>query len=315
MSSRQDPFVLLGIVIVGCLVAGVMLVLFTQTVPALVVSVVLACSVATLLYGFLGGVSAAGFNLGPLKVGGSAAVLLGSVWFFNGTLDPQLEAIRHEKRLEQLNFEALAAPPSGWFAVSENTGIPVEVKFTDPVTDSVLKTVAGHTPARLRLSLISGSGEGSARYWVVGTDAKAEQALGYVSRRDLVGTAHSFALRPRRVYGLQRLHLAREDDLPDGMVRRWGNTTCRGGSMPFEIEAVRFSGFAEYDLRSCDGAEGSPPDYSSSLYSGDAEIVQLVIDGRQRYFLIAVVASDHQLGSTEPAWSTFLVIEMEFATV
>ena len=78
MSVKHGSFIL-G-VIVGCLALGVALVVFVKDVPALVISVVLACAVASLLYGILGGVSAAGFDLGPLKMGGSAAVLLGSVW-------------------------------------------------------------------------------------------------------------------------------------------------------------------------------------------------------------------------------------------
>ena len=67
-------FVFTAIVIVGCLALATVLVVFVE-VPALVVSVLLACGVATLLYGFLGGVSEAGFNFAPIKMTGSAAFL------------------------------------------------------------------------------------------------------------------------------------------------------------------------------------------------------------------------------------------------
>ena len=82
-----------------------------------------------------------------------------------------------------------------------------------------------------------------------------------------------------------------------------------------KIEAVRFRGFADYDLRCCDGAEGAKPDHSSSLASGDGE---LVVEGERRSFLVAVVAADHRSPQDrpdpkEPPWSTFLVIEMESA--
>ena len=87
--AKRGPFQ----VVVGCLVLGVALVVFAKAVPALVVSVRLACAVASLLYGILGGVSYAGFDLGPFKVGGSVAVLLASVWLFNSELDLQLEQI------------------------------------------------------------------------------------------------------------------------------------------------------------------------------------------------------------------------------
>ena len=88
MSVRQGPFIFSAIVVVSCLVGGVSLVAFFENVPAVVISVVLACAVATLIHAFLGGVSEAGFNLGALKVTGSGAMLLGSVWFINSALTP-----------------------------------------------------------------------------------------------------------------------------------------------------------------------------------------------------------------------------------
>ena len=316
MSVKHGSFIL-G-VIVGCLALGVALVVFVKDVPALAISVVLACAVASLLYGILGGVSAAGFDLGPLKMGGSAAVLLGSVWLFNQALGPQLEKIRHEKRVDQFgfNFDEHAAPSDGWFAIDESTGIPVEVAFTDPVTDEVVETVKGPTSAGLPLKLVSE--EGNDRYLVLGTRAEVGQGLGYVRARDLISAVGSIGWKPGTVYGFQRLYLAREGELPPDMERQWGNTVCRGESMPFVIEAVRFRGFADYDLRRCDAAEGAEPDHSSSLASGDGELVELTIEGERRSFLIAVVAADHRSplerpDPNEPPWSTFLVIEMESA--
>ena len=83
MSGGKGPFIFVAVVIIGCLGAGVALATLIDQVAALVVSVVLACAVATLLYGSLGGVSQAGFNFGPVKMGGSGAVLIGSVFLFN----------------------------------------------------------------------------------------------------------------------------------------------------------------------------------------------------------------------------------------
>ncbi len=75
------------------------------------------------------------------------------------------------------------------------------------------------------------------------------------------------------------------------------------------IEVGRFhDGFADYDLTSCGAGEGATPGHSSSLASGDGELVELTIEGRRRSFLIAVVAADHQ---SDPLWSSFLAIEME----
>ena len=315
MSVKHNPSVFIASVIVSCLVLGAALaIFFVETVPSLVVSVLLACSVATLLYGILGGVSAAGFDLGPLKMGGSAAVLLGSVWYFNTALDPQLERIRYERRIAQFDFEELAAPSDGWFAINENTGVPVAVAFTEPVTGEVIETVG--TPNSVSLLLKLASGESNERYLVMGTDAVAGQAIGYVPVGDLIEIIGSIGLQPGTIYGPQRLYLTAESELPPGMERRWGNTECRGGNMPFEIEVVRFHEFTDYDLRRCDDAEGAEAYYSSSLDNDAGELLELTIEDRRRRFLIAVVGADHRPpqerpDSNEPPWSSFLVIEME----
>ncbi len=104
--SRTGPFVFVAFVIVGCLVSGVVLASFqASAAPAMVIAVLLACSVATLLYGILGGVSSAGFNFGPVKVGGSAAVLLASIWLFNAPLESQLRELRKPE-----GFDRAATP-------------------------------------------------------------------------------------------------------------------------------------------------------------------------------------------------------------
>ena len=125
MSVKQGPFVFIAIIILGCLALAVGLAVFVEAVPALVVSVLLACSVATLLYSILGGVSEAGFNFGPITMTGSAAVLLGFVWMFNSSLERELAQIRYENRVEQFgfNFDEHATPSDGWFAIDENIGV------------------------------------------------------------------------------------------------------------------------------------------------------------------------------------------------
>ena len=179
---KQSPFVFIAVVILGCLALAVVLAVFVEAVPALVVSVLLACSVATLLYGILGGVSEAGFNFGPIKMTGSAAVLLGCVWMFNSPLERQLTQIRYESRVEQFgfDFDEHATPSNGWFAIDESTGVPVEVAFTDPVTDEVVETVQRPTSSGVPLKLASE--EGNDRYLVLGAGATTEQGIGYVSR-------------------------------------------------------------------------------------------------------------------------------------
>ena len=192
MLAERGPVIAVVMVIVGCLALATALVVFVKAVPALVVSVVLACAVASLLYGILGGVSNAGFDLGPLKMGGSAAVLIGSVWLFNRALDPQLEQIRHEMIVEQFSFDfdRHAVPSKGWFAIDESIGVPVAVAFTDPVTNTVVETVQRPTGANLPLKLAP---TGNDRYLVLGTSAETGQEIGYVSAPDLISAMGSSA--------------------------------------------------------------------------------------------------------------------------
>jgi len=301
---RHGTFVFTAIVVAGCLVVGVSLA-FVENVPAALISIVLAIAVATLIHAFLGGVSEAGFNLGALRVTGSAAVLLGSAWLFNSLLAPQLAEMRAE-RLERYSFrfDQHATPAAGWFAVSNTSGIPVDVKFTDPVTDKVVETVMGRSGSlRLRLAY----DELRRRYVVLGVDAEMEESLGYVEVRDAIGAVGSGGLRPGTVYGVERLYLTQDGELPPGKERRWGNTECRGRSMPFQIEVVEFRGYADYDLRRCGAASNAGPDHSSSLSSGQGEFVPLTIQDQHRIFMIAVVGADHQ---SNPPWSAFLAIEI-----
>ena len=310
MLARRGQFIFSAIILGGCLVVGVVLAVFVHDAPAVLIAVVMAFAAAMLVYAFLGGISEAGFNFGPVKVTGSAAMLLGSAWWINMALEPQLERIRDERRIEQFSFDfdQHAAPADGWFAIDERTAVPVEVEFTDPVTEQTAEVVTPPSTPNLPLKLVPEPDNDN--YLVMGAGAETGSGLGYVSALDLISAVSAFGLQPGTGYGFQRLHLATEGELPYGMVRRWGNTTCRGASMPFEIEALRFNRFADYDLRRCDAPEGAPPDHSSSLASGDGELVTLTIEGNRRSFLIAVVAADHRVNPYEPPWSTFFVTEM-----
>lgn len=311
MSTRRNRFIFSAIIVVGCVVVGVALaVFFVDYAPAMIIASIMAFAAVALLYAVLGGISEAGFNFGPVKMTGGAAVLFGGVWLINAALEPQLERIRDERRIEQFSFDfdEHAAPADGWFAVDERTAVPVAVEFTDPVTERTAEVVTPPSAPNLPLKLVPEPNNDN--YLVMGAGTETGPGLGYVSAPDLVSAVGAIGLQPGTGYGFQRLHLATDGELPDGMVRRWGNTTCRGASMPFEIEALRFNGFADYDLRRCDATEGAPPDHSSSLASGDGELVTLTIEGNRRNFLIAVVAADHRANPNEPPWSTFFVTEM-----
>ncbi len=305
-TRRTGPFVLAAVVIVGCLVTGVWMSMSERAVPSLTVSVVLACAVASLLYCILGGVGKAGFNLGPIKMGGSAAVLIGSVYLFDMLLEPQLDVLRQtrlEEALEQVSFdfERDVSPPTGWFAIDRETGAPVSVRFTDPVGARQTKTV--HPPERARLRLMIGQRDQGNGHLVSGVDAEA--GLGYVNHRQLKEMLGALGeLVPHRTYGPKRLHLVRSGELPPDKPRTWGLKQCVRNLLPLQLSVERFyESSAVYEVRPCDSDET----IRSSLSSGTAELHQLMIEDRLRSFVIAVVAADHR---TSPFWSSFLVIEL-----
>jgi hypothetical protein len=81
-----EKVVVITILVIG-LIGGVLLVNFQQ--PPIVSSIFIALGIATVVYHFLGGIEVSEFNMGPVKLGGSIAALIGSAWFINGQLNAQ----------------------------------------------------------------------------------------------------------------------------------------------------------------------------------------------------------------------------------
>ena len=305
-SSRIGPFVLVAIVIVGCLGAGVWLGISGRDAPSLIISVVLACAVSALVYSILGGVGEAGFNLGPVKMGGSAAVLVGSTYLFNWLLEPQMDAIRAartEAILADARFEIdrHVEPARNWFAIDRETGDPISVRLIDPVSEREAFVIRPPSRANLRFRLEEQ--EGRPDYLVSGVDADA--GLGRIAQQsleNLLGLVDD--LEPGTTYGPTRLHLTNDGELSPDTPRSWGSRTCLGTRLPLLIQVNRFEeSYADYEVLPC----GSDERVESSLRPGEGELHQLTINGRTRNFVIAVVAADHR---ASPFWSSFIVIEM-----
>jgi hypothetical protein len=151
MLTLRSPIVFSAVVTLGCLVGGVVLVTAVNDVPAIVVAVVLSCGIATLTYAFLGGVSEAGFHLGAVTLSGSGAMLVGSSFLINNALDPQLAQIREERRVERFSFDfdKHVDPSEGWFALDARNGIPLAVKFTNPINNTVVEAAVERTASRV----------------------------------------------------------------------------------------------------------------------------------------------------------------------
>ncbi len=302
-SNRSGPFIFAAIIIVGCLAAGVWLSTpYSGTAP-LMIAVLLACAVSALLYSVLGGVGEAGFNFGPLKMGGSAAVLIGSVFLFNNFLEEQLLP---EPECSPWSLDEHAEPSRGWFAIDRETAEPTQVQLFDPCTaDQVAFVPPPIQPKSLRFELADQ--DASEDHLVSGVGADA--SLGYIPHRDLARffpppPPRRRELAPDTTYGPTRLHLVNEGELPPDASRTWGGGRCLGTRLPLLIQVNRFEGgYADYEVSPCDSDEL----VVSSLRSGEGELRQFTINGRPRYFVISIVAADHR---APPFWSSFVVIEM-----
>lgn len=102
-------------VLVG-LAGGVLLHVFDQA--PFVIAIFLGTGVASLVYGFLGGIDDARFDLGPVKMGGSLAALVGVAWLANAKLEDQT----------RLHLDRDFDPPARtWFAMDRITSLPIDV--------------------------------------------------------------------------------------------------------------------------------------------------------------------------------------------
>ena len=223
-----------------------------------------------------------------------------------------------EQQLRNFDFASIADPADNWFAIHESTAAPVEVKFTDPVTQTVVETVTPPAASSLRFKLVPNQ-DSIDQYLVMGTEASREtgqpQALGSIGADDVISALTSLDYQQvGTVYGTKRLYLPKEGELTEGKMRRWG---CEGaGGLPFAIEVRKFyqlsdndgRGVADYSLQLCT-EERSEGGSVSHLASHDGKLHSLTINNEQRRFLIAVVGADHLPQQEEP-WSTFFAAEI-----
>ena len=305
--SKIGPFVLVAIVIVGCLAAGVWLSISDRPAPSLVISVLLACAAAALLYSILGGVGEGGFALGPIKMGGSAgpcslAAPICSTYCWSRSSRPF--AMRARARIRSPFPSSSTNTWSRRKGGSPSTAKPVSRAPCASRIPPASSSPDGYG-RRIGRAWNSGSASASATTITSCSATAAEAGLGYVNHehlKDILGLLGD--LEPGATHGPRRLYLAREGELSSDNPRTWGLDACVRNMLPMRITVQRFyESAALYDVRPCDSADV----VTSSLAPGHADLHRLVIDGRQRTFVVAVVSADHQ---TSPFWSSFLVIEM-----
>ena len=88
MENKFEKIVIVVSLIIGFL-GGILLIAFKF--PPVIPSVFIAMAISVLVYHFLGGIQEAGFNMGPVKMGGSIAALIGCAFVINHYLDGQVK--------------------------------------------------------------------------------------------------------------------------------------------------------------------------------------------------------------------------------
>lgn len=94
MSKLLDDIVVCTAVVLGLLIALLLSWLLVEQgapYPPTLISVFLGIAVAALTYRFLGGTAGTEFSVGLLKLGGSAALLLGTTWFVGDRLRDEIK--------------------------------------------------------------------------------------------------------------------------------------------------------------------------------------------------------------------------------
>ena len=121
--KKIEDVVLIVILTIG-LILGVVFYFHPEGKP--LSSIFLTLSLTSLLYRFLGGIAQdTSFSVGLFKLGGSAAFMIGSIWFINSVV------------FKEAGSGVQIEPREGWFPVSAVDGLPIQVLVADE-NDSLL---------------------------------------------------------------------------------------------------------------------------------------------------------------------------------
>ena len=99
--TSEDIFIII-MTLLGFL-GGALLYVFK--LPAIIIATFLGMGISSLVYRFLGGLNQTAFQIGTLKLSGSIAALIGSIWFLNMQLADQIN-ISEVHHIPALRFEA-----------------------------------------------------------------------------------------------------------------------------------------------------------------------------------------------------------------
>lgn len=223
-----------------------------------IIAVFLGTGIASLTYGFLGGVQEARFELGPLKTGGSLAALVSVAWLANYHLERQTRVDLHR------DFKPSA---DSWFATDKITSLPIEV-----------------TVPRARASITPPD-----------SDAFLARALGLQIRKNVVRAVAAdqpdFVVGSFQQEGLKEAGFfnALDQHVRDVVVtdELFPMNSVNLDPLPLTLSSRRYSGeYSRYVLIDGEGREV----FEGAIYRRGAQIAQ--VNGRR--FIVMVVAVDHQ---------------------
>ena len=97
--------------------------LYRLAMPSIMTSLFLSAGISSLVYRFLGGIKGAEFSMGPMKLGGTIAALIGVAWWLDSTrgLDPQY-------KFHLISAEAIVGSWD-WKSVDADTGLDGTLDF------------------------------------------------------------------------------------------------------------------------------------------------------------------------------------------
>jgi hypothetical protein len=270
--SAEDVVIIavIGLGFVGSAVAFVVRV----DIPPIIVAVFLGSAVSALVYRFLGGIAAeTTFKMGAMKVGGTMAALLGCTYFINAQLVTQT-----------LNMDELFDPHvTQWFAMEKQTAVPIRVKIRGVRSD--IPEPDRNTFANAPLQVLPQAGDFSV------FPKGADFALGRLGAQELrqAGLYSSVGQKLEPFVVTPRLP-------PDSGI-------IDLDPIPFRLATRRYGGdFSRYALVDEQGNER----HQGSIYRKQTEIVE--VSGR--WYVIAVVAVDHEPDEGEQPYAKFAIGEI-----
>ncbi|MCR9287831.1 MAG: hypothetical protein NXI23_10635 [Bacteroidetes bacterium] len=243
----------------------------------IIVSILFGTGIASLVYRFLGGIQdSTSFNLGPVKIVGALAALIGTAWVIDFKLEKQVQPI------EQLS---IMPPINEWFGMKKD-GSPVAVSVNEATIDPPTQGLEEN-----RLSLKYEDDQ----IKVFDRD-NADFLFGYFGMSEFKNFDKGalFNAFPNKVSDFTVTKELSPEDAPLDLSR---------DNIPFKINVTSFENNKSY-FKLLSSSDNSVL-YTGNITTRGAEIVE--INGR--FYFISIFSVNHQ-GKEKKHYAKFLVGEL-----